>query len=587
MLRCQISRQAKSSAINNLFGTTEEDGDEVIFIPDGEVSDIEEEECEDEENPLDPNIASPPPPPEDVDGGENQLHSRLYRWRKVPLQVEEGSPCWRQWENPVEESSPYRLFQRFFSLDILKQIAFETNRYAVQVSGKSIDVTPSELEQLFGILLYMTLMDASCYRMYWANSTRWPPIADVMPVGRFEKIMKFLHLVNNEEAKKKGEIGYDPLFKVRPLFEHVRAVCQQIDPDEHQAIDEQMIPFKGRSHLRRYLPNKPTKWGFKVFARCSQSGIIHDFLLCTGKTECEIPRLGATGNIVRNLCLSLPSDSGCKVFFDNYYTTLELVIYLRDKMKLHSCGTIRANRLKQCPLRTTKELQKIGRGATDWYVDANSNIIVVRWLDNGPVTLVSTYAYHHQVGTVKRFSAREKQVVDIPIPKIVREYNTFMGGVDLMDMFLALYRIDRRSKRWYMRIIFYLLGLAVSNSWLLHKRHQQGQGVRSEDASLKIFIQSVAECLTKSGKHFEAVKRRRPPKEHSPIPEKKRRVLHSAAPQSDVRYDGFSHWPVHMEQKQRCFLCKAGFSRWQCEKCSLPLCLNAENNCFKNFHHVV
>jgi hypothetical protein len=68
---------------------------------------------------------------------------------------------------------------------------------------------------------------------------------------------------------------------------------------------------------------------------------------------------------------------------------------------------------------------------------------------------VSTYVDHTPAGTVKRFSASEKKVVDVTTPSIVREYNAVMGGVDLKDMFLSLYRIDRRSKRWYVRIIHY------------------------------------------------------------------------------------------------------------------------------------
>ena len=36
----------------------------------------------------------------------------------------------------------------------------------------------------------------------------------------------------------------------------------------------------------------------------------------------------------------------------------------------------------------------------------------------------------------------------------IAEYHKFMRGVDLCDMFLELYRIDFKSKKWYMRISF-------------------------------------------------------------------------------------------------------------------------------------
>ena len=47
-----------------------------------------------------------------------------------------------------------------------------------------------------------------------------------------------------------------------------------------------------------------------------------------------------------------------------------------------SCGTIRANRLRGCPLQTKKELKKSGRGSVDFRSDADSGIIVAKWLDN-------------------------------------------------------------------------------------------------------------------------------------------------------------------------------------------------------------
>ena len=53
------------------------------------------------------------------------------------------------------------------------------------------------------------------------------------------------------------------------------------------------------------------------------------------------------------------------------------------------------------------------------------------------------------------------------MPHAIAEYNKFMGAVDLCDMLLELYRIDFKSKKWYIRIFFYVLDLATVNSWLL------------------------------------------------------------------------------------------------------------------------
>ena len=42
-----------------------------------------------------------------------------------------------------------------------------------------------------------------------------------------------------------------------------------------------------------------------------------------------------------------------------------------------------------------------------------------------------------------------------------------MGGVDTMDMLIALHPIPFKSKRWYSRIIWRILDLMVINSWII------------------------------------------------------------------------------------------------------------------------
>ncbi|KAK2710973.1 hypothetical protein QYM36_012217 [Artemia franciscana] len=37
-----------------------------------------------------------------------------------------------------------------------------------------------------------------------------------------------------------------------------------------------------------------------------------------------------------------------------------------------------------------------------------------------------------------------------------------MGGVDLSDMLIELYRIDIRGKKWYMRLFYYFLDISVT-----------------------------------------------------------------------------------------------------------------------------
>ena len=92
-----------------------------------------------------------------------------------------------------------------------------------------------------------------------------------------------------------------------PLYDHIRNNCRQTESEVRNCIDEQMIKFKGRSHLRTYMPCKPIKYGFKVIARCGESGIVYDMHVCGDKFD-KTTSMGFCSDIVVHLCSSLPKD---------------------------------------------------------------------------------------------------------------------------------------------------------------------------------------------------------------------------------------------------------------------------------------
>jgi hypothetical protein len=56
---------------------------------------------------------------------------------------------------------------------------------------------------------------------------------------------------------KKGEEGYDKLYKIRPLLEMLsKTYLKSYRPTKMRAIDESMIRFKGRSSIKQYMPLK-------------------------------------------------------------------------------------------------------------------------------------------------------------------------------------------------------------------------------------------------------------------------------------------------------------------------------------------
>lgn len=65
---------------------------------------------------------------------------------------------------------------------------------------------------------------------------------------------------------------------------------------------------------------------------------------------------------------------------------------------------------------------------------------------------------------------REKEYKEIPAPQVVDVYNKHMGGVDLLDSLLGLYRISIRSRQWYKKIFFHMIDMCIVNVYCIYRR---------------------------------------------------------------------------------------------------------------------
>ncbi len=229
-------------------------------------------------------------------------------------------------------------------------------------------------------------------------------------------------------------------------------------------------------------------------------------------------------------------------------------------------------------------MQKAGRGSSDWIVEANSGIVVIRWLDNSAVQLLSNYMTYANVPVAKRWSKREKKYIEVAWPLIVNEYKIYMGGVDLCDMLLSLYRICQRSVKYYMHIFYYCLGVSVSKWWLLYRRHSEQKGNKHQLSLLK-FKTQISYSLLQTGK-CSAAKRGRPSSQENDFGHRKRgRQPVTPTPSVDICKDKVGHFPCFMEKQQRCHYCKTGYASIQCSKCKVHLCLVKKRDCFTDFHN--
>lgn len=486
----------------------------------------------------------------------------------------------------LQLETPFQIFSYLFTEDIIDVIRDQTNTYSVEKDvNKPANVSSTEIRQFIGIIYYMSIVHMPNVKMYWSEKIGFAPIKETMTSKRFEQLRQLLHFNDNSKMLPYDHPDSDRLYKIRPLIEKLNTNFKKVPFEVHLSVDEQMCSTKARSLLKQYLPDKPHKWGFKLFVLSGVSGFAFKFEVYAGqenKLSTGEPQLGASSNVVVRLTRDVAANMNYRVFFDNYYTSLPLIEYLANRGIL-SLGTIRKNRIPGCKLPDEKVFKKEPRGTSVEQVgDHNGiDISVVAWRDNKIVTLASNFAGKNPTSSVRRYDKTRKQYIMVERPSVVAEYNRHMGGVDLLDCIMGHYKIKLRSKRYYIRLFYHLLDLVMSNSWLLYRKIHTDTGRSGNTLNSANFRVEIAETLCKYGtKHRENkrnsgmendIKKKRGPAQH--------------VPPKDVRRDQYGHWPEWVEKRMRCKVpgC-TGYTQTICEKCGVALCYNKMHNCFKKFH---
>uniref|UniRef100_A0A2H1W609 SFRICE_037012 n=1 Tax=Spodoptera frugiperda TaxID=7108 RepID=A0A2H1W609_SPOFR len=329
--------------------------------------------------------------------------------------------------NDTHKTSPLSIFERLFPDELIVIIVEQTNRYAHQKNSKNWKpVTQQDIKAYLGVLILMGLNPLPDMELYWSSDPFYynKEIAQVFPIVRFKKITENLHLNDNEMEPPRGSSEYDKLYKLRPLLTELNTVYQrEAFNSAVQSIDECMVKFKGRSSLKQYMPKKPIKRGFKVWARCdAKTGYLYQFEVYTGKgdgTENE----GLGYNVVMKLCRSVPINT--LVAFDNFFTSCNLMEDLYYK-KIYAVGTVRCNR-KDLPDIIKKKQPKPLRLEKHQFAAVTAEpITAIKWFDTKEVAILTTAHQPLDTMLVKR-TQKDGSRVDILCPKAIASYTLSMG----------------------------------------------------------------------------------------------------------------------------------------------------------------
>ena len=280
-----------------------------------------------------------------------------------------------------------------------------------------------------------------------------------MPKNRFQEISCYLHFNDSTNELPRGAPGYDRLFKISPILNHVRSKCQQsFKPSQNISVDEENDRFS-----RQYMPAKPTKYGIKVWmAADASNGYVLNFDVYLGK-EAGHQRIHGLGyDVVTKMVLPFMNKNH-HVFFDNFFSSVRLLEHLLAQ-DTFCCATVRCNRKDLPPC--AKNKLRVGKKL----VRQKDKIVFTKWHDKRDVSVISSNC-SPVVGDV--INRRDQQVIK---PGVIDLYNKHMGEVDLADHLRKYYSVGRSSYKWYKYIFWYLIDVSICNAFILCNFYRQSRG---------------------------------------------------------------------------------------------------------------
>ena len=253
---------------------------------------------------------------------------------------------------------PHTVFDLYWTDEVVDRIVLETNRYARAVlppvdnevprtkGGPAWkDVNRANIRGWLGICILMGCKRLPSVRQYWMRSQPFlycSLISSIMSLGRWQQIMRCLHLVdNNSVVRDASDPRFDMIAKTRWLVEMFVNVSKDIYNLEREiTVDECVIPYKGRyCFIRQFMPDKPVRFGIKVWLLASsKSRFVWQMEVYFGEGTGAGPH-GLGYHVVERMVKGLEHRGHCLVI-DNFFASVNLFHELMCK-GIWATGTVR------------------------------------------------------------------------------------------------------------------------------------------------------------------------------------------------------------------------------------------------------
>ena len=127
-------------------------------------------------------------------------------------------------------------------------------------------------------------------------------------------------------------------------------------------------------------------------------------------------------------------------YFDNFFNSATLVEKLLDR---GIYCTVQSDRKNMAIMKKDKDMKS-------GYIDFQyaNNVVTVKWFHNRGVAKVgSCLEEFNKVSTITCIVKGQSAKTLVTCPETFKDYDSCMGGVDLLDQKTTAYELDRKSSR--------------------------------------------------------------------------------------------------------------------------------------------
>ena len=149
------------------------------------------------------------------------------------------------------------------------------------------------------------------------------------------------------------------------------------------------------------------------------------------------------------------------LYLDNFFNSPTLVEKVFNR-EIYYLGTVRSEQKNMAIMKKNKDMK---RG--DIYFQYTNDKVAVKWFDNRGVKMFCTcLEERNKVSTVTSRVKGKSATIPVSCPENIKDYNSGMRNVDLLDQKRATYKLNRKSSdgHYYLRSFFDRMDIPVVNS---------------------------------------------------------------------------------------------------------------------------